>query len=105
MKAFFEQVSACLRVSLSHEHMSQSLAPFACQILAFDQCTLDQVARWLEVLRTVKKGSSSLLAGQLNALFDLTMQQWGQVNAPTPLPTDRWKTENSRIECDIAMRT
>jgi hypothetical protein len=76
MQVFFEQVSTQLRRHLQEELEPQSLVSFASQILAFDQCTLDQVARWLASLRPLKKGNSALLAGQLNALFDVVLQQW-----------------------------
>src|SRR5579863_7980901 len=58
MKAFFEGVSAQLRIRLEEEQGPPSLVSFACQIVALDQCTLDQVARWLESLRTLKKGDT-----------------------------------------------
>lgn len=80
MKAFFEQMSAQLRIRLQEEQGPQSLVSFASQIIAFDQCTLDQVARWLASLRTLKKGNAALLAGQLNALFDVVLQQWISVD-------------------------
>src|SRR5579875_2743850 len=80
MKTFFEQMSAQVRIQLEQEQGQQSLAPFARQILSFDQCTLDQVARWVEALRPLKAGDDALLAGQLNALFDVVLQQWVKVD-------------------------
>ena len=52
------------------------LAPFASQILALDESTMDAVHRWLKELRGVPPGDSSLLAGRLVGLFDIRRQQW-----------------------------
>ena len=54
----------------------QRLAPFARQILALDESTMDAVNRWLKELREVPVGDPSLLAGRLVGLFDIRRQQW-----------------------------
>lgn len=57
----------------------RSLAPWACQVLALDESTLDAVGRWLPALRQVLPGDARLLAGRISALFDLRRQQWVRV--------------------------
>jgi len=52
------------------------LAPFARQILALDESSMDAVNRWLKELREVPLGDPSLLAGRLVGLFDIRRQQW-----------------------------
>jgi hypothetical protein len=52
------------------------LAPFATQILALDESTMDAVHRWLKELRAVPLGDRTLLAGRLVGLFDIRRQQW-----------------------------
>ena len=53
-----------------------TLAPFATQIVAFDETTLDVVHKHLPALRTLPKGDPGLLAGKVAALFDIRTQQW-----------------------------
>src|SRR6266566_1131764 len=78
MRAFFEQVSGSLGEQLVglEEH---SLAPWARQVLALDESTLDAVGRWLPELRPLLPGDPRLLAGRISALFDLRRQQWVRV--------------------------
>ena len=52
------------------------LAPFATQIVALDETTLDVVHKHLPALRTLPKGAPGLLAGKVAALFDIRTQQW-----------------------------
>ncbi len=54
----------------------QRLAPFAQQILALDESTMDAVHRWLKELRSLPLGDRALLAGRLVGLFDIRRQQW-----------------------------
>lgn len=56
------------------------LAPFATEIFALDESTLDAVNRWLKELRGVPSGDASLLAGRLAALFDIRRQQWVRID-------------------------
>jgi hypothetical protein len=56
------------------------LAPFARQILALDESTMDAVNRWLKDLRDVPLGDPSLLAGRLIGLFDIRRQQWVRID-------------------------
>jgi Transposase DDE domain len=57
----------------------RSLAPWASQVLALDESTLDAVAHWLPELRQVLAGDPRLLAGRISALFDVRRQQWVRV--------------------------
>ncbi len=74
----FCQVSLVLRERLE-PFADQSLAPFASEVLALDESTLDKIARMLPLLRSVPKGDKRLLAGKLVGLFDVRRQQWWKV--------------------------
>ena len=78
MRAFFEQVSGWMGEQMVGLE-ERSLAPWACQVLALDESTLDAVGRWLPELRRVLAGDPRLLAGRIGALFDLRRQQWVRV--------------------------
>lgn len=54
----------------------RTLAPFAWDVVALDETTLDQVARSLPSLRKVPEGDPRLLPGKLAALFDVRRQLW-----------------------------
>ena len=54
----------------------RSLAPFATQILALDESTMDAMHRWLKGPARGARGDASLLAGRLVGLFDIRRQQW-----------------------------
>jgi hypothetical protein len=74
MQALFQQVTAWLRQRL-WAWQERELVPFATQVLALDESTLDQVARWLPNLRQLAQGNAQLLAGRLAGLFDVRLQQ------------------------------
>ncbi len=78
MRAFFEQVSIALSEQLVGLE-DRRLAPWASQVLALDESTLDAVGRWLPELRLLLPGDPGLLAGRISALFDLRRQQWVRV--------------------------
>ena len=78
MRAFFEQVSGWMAEQLVGLE-DRSLAPWARQVLALDESTLDVVGRWLPELRSVLPGDPRLLAGRISALFDVRRQQWVRV--------------------------
>ncbi len=78
MRAFFEQVSIALSEQLVGLE-ERRLAPWASQVLALDESTLDAVGRWLPALRLLLPGDPGLLAGRISALFDLRRQQWVRV--------------------------
>ena len=56
------------------------LAPFASQVVALDETTLDPVARKLPLLRHCKKGAVELLPGKLAGLFDVRLQLWRRID-------------------------
>jgi len=69
MRAFFEQVSGSMSEQLAGLE-ERNLAPWACQVLALDESTLDAVGRWLPELRRLLPGDPGLLAGRISAVFD-----------------------------------
>ncbi len=78
MRLFFEQASGWMAQQLV-EWEDRSLAPWASQVLALDESTLDAVGRWLPQLRRALAGDPRLLAGRISALFDVRRQQWVRV--------------------------
>jgi hypothetical protein len=58
---------------------ARDLAPFASEVVALDETTLDQVARTLPTLRAMPKGADALLPGKLAAVFDLRTQLFRRV--------------------------
>jgi len=78
MRAFFEQISSWIGEQVPGWE-ERSLAPWASEVLALDESTLDAVARWLPELRQVLPGDPRLLAGRISALFDVRRQQWVRV--------------------------
>lgn len=57
-----------------------SLAPFATEVLALDESTLDALKRWIPDLQGLPAGHSQLLAGRLSCLFDIRRQQWKRID-------------------------
>lgn len=78
MRAFFEQASSWMAEQLAQRE-ERGLAPWAKEVLALDESTLDAVGRWLVGLRPLLAGNPSLLAGRISALFDVRRQQWVRV--------------------------
>jgi hypothetical protein len=77
--AVMQQLCAQISTWLWHwmaPYEEHRLAPFAQQILALDESTLDAVNRWLKELREVPVGDPCLLAGRLIGLFEVRRQQW-----------------------------
>jgi hypothetical protein len=64
---------------LTHAFEDRDLAPFATQILALDQSTLDAVWRTGQDVRQEPEESARLLVGKLAAVFDLRRQQWVRI--------------------------
>jgi len=75
LEQLFAQVSHVLAARLA-PYAQRTLAAFATEVVALDESTLDQIARWLPGLREVPKGDARLLPGKLAGLFDLRRQQW-----------------------------
>jgi DDE family transposase len=78
----FEQVRSVLAARLA-PFQATEVAPFAVEVLALDETTLDQVARSLPTLRAVPSGDRRLLPGKLAGLFDLRRQHWHAVQYVT----------------------
>jgi len=78
LQPLFAQISSVLAERLT-PYTDQTLAPFAAEVVAFDDCTLDQVARWLPALRGIRPGDDRLLPGKLSCAFDLRRQQFQRV--------------------------
>lgn len=78
LERLFGQLSALLRARLA-PYAETTLAPFATEVAALDESTLDAVARTLPALRAVPNGDARLLPGKLTGLFDLRRQQWRAV--------------------------
>jgi hypothetical protein len=69
---------------------ARGLAPFAAEVVALDETTLDQVARTLPALRDAPPGSGALLPGKLAALFDLRTQLFRRVEyLPDPRQNEK----------------
>jgi len=54
----------------------RDLAPFAGDVVAIDETTLDPVARSLPLLRAVPVGDPTLLPGKIAGVFDLRRRLW-----------------------------
>ena len=83
LQALFAQISQMLLAWLSPLVAQQSwapLAPFASQVVALDETTLDPVARKLPLLRHCKKGAVELLPGKLAGLFDVRLHLWRRID-------------------------
>lgn len=63
-------------LSWTRPFQEKTLAPFASQVVALDESTLDMVRRLCEDVRDELTGSPRLLVGKLAGLFDLRRQQW-----------------------------
>ena len=78
MRALLAQVTQVLLERLA-PYTHQDLAPFASEVVALDETTLDQLARRLPCLRQLPAGDPALVGGTLAGLFDLRRQQWRTV--------------------------
>jgi hypothetical protein len=57
----------------------RTLAPFAAEVFARDQTTLDPVARHLPGLRDLPPGDDALWPGKLAGVFDVRRQRWRRI--------------------------
>ena len=73
LETLFSQLSQLLAARLE-PWVAADLAPFATQVVALDETTLDPVARKLPALRGAP--TEATIPGKLAGLFDLRMQQW-----------------------------
>jgi len=89
LAALLEQVRDVLTTRLA-PYADQTLAPFATEVVALDETTLDAVARRLPTLRDAPPGDARLLPGKLAAAFDLRRQLWQRViHQPDPHQNER----------------
>src|SRR5437764_6022280 len=80
LQRLFETVSHALtQRSLSQPPSALTLAPFASQIVALDETTLDHLQRLTQDLRDVADGDAHRIPGKLAGLFDLRLQRWIRV--------------------------
>jgi hypothetical protein len=80
----FAHVTSLLTTRLA-PFRDASLAPFASEVLALDETSLDQVGRWLPALRSVPPGDDRLRPGKLACLFDLRRQLFREaLHVPAP---------------------
>lgn len=92
MADLFADLTALLTARLD-AHADRTLAPFAAEVFAVDQTTLDPVARRLPALRAVPPGDDRLLPGKLAAVFDVRRQLWRRIDY---LPDAR---QNEKLAC------
>jgi hypothetical protein len=76
--ALFADLTALL-VDRLDAHADRTLAPFAAEVLALDETTLDPVARRLPALRGLPPGDGRLLPGKLAGVFDVRRQLWRRI--------------------------
>lgn len=75
LEQIFQHVTDLLRSRLE-PFVRTDLAPFAKQIYALDETTLDQLSRMLPNLRDKPTGDRALMPGKFAGLFDVRGQQW-----------------------------
>ena len=89
LEALFDHIRTLLAARLA-PYAQVDLAPFAQEVVALDESTLDQVARRLPALRPVPARDDRLLPGKVAALFDLRRQQWCAVRfVPEPRQNEK----------------
>ena len=80
LRRLFETISHALaQRSLSQPPSALTLAPFASQVVALDETTLDHLQRLTQDLRDVPDGDAHRIPGKVAALFDLRLQRWMRV--------------------------
>lgn len=84
LQALFTDLTALLVEHLTPA-VDHALAPFATDVVAIDETTLDPVARKLPILRQAAAGDDALLPGKLAGVFDVRRQLWRTiVHIPDP---------------------
>jgi hypothetical protein len=109
LERLFADVTALLVARLT-PLADRTLVPWAREVLAIDETTLDPVARRLPSLRAVPPGDAQLLPGKLAAVFDLRRQLWRRItHLPDPQQNEKvaardqvagWPTD-SLLVCDL----
>jgi hypothetical protein len=75
LEALFAQISVLVAARIA-PYVTTELAPFASQVVAIDETTLDPVARTLPALRGRQATDDQRLPGKLAAILDVRSQQW-----------------------------
>lgn len=78
LETLFRAITAVLAQRLA-PYAATDLAPFATEVVALDQTTLDTMARRLPALRDVPNKDPQLLGGKLAGIFDVRRQQWRDI--------------------------
>jgi hypothetical protein len=106
LQALFAQISTVLGARLAPLLVTATadLAPFATDVVALDQSTLDQVARLLPPLRPLSPGDARLLPGKLATAFDVRRQQFRTVQY-CPDPHANEKRSARALVADLAPGT
>jgi hypothetical protein len=89
MERLFADLTTALTARLDG-HADRTLAPFAAEVYALDETTLDPVARKLPILRGLPPGDAALLPGKLAGVFDVRRQLWRVIeHRPDPRQNER----------------
>jgi hypothetical protein len=75
LEVLFTQISGLLADRIA-PYVAPDLVPFASQVVAIDETTLDPVARTLPALRGLPSTDTQRLPGKLAAVLDVRSQQW-----------------------------
>jgi hypothetical protein len=78
LERLFAQISELLRDRL-RPFVLKDWVPWASEVFALDETTLDPVARKLPALRDIPTGDARLLPGKLAGLYDIRRQQWRRI--------------------------
>src|SRR5205085_11905533 len=79
LEQLFDTVSSTLADISQPLPSALTLAPFATEVVALDESTLDGLRRLSEQQRDLPNGDPHLLPGKLAGLFDLRRQRWMRV--------------------------
>ena len=99
----FADLTALLVAQLD-AHADRTLAPFAAEVVAIDQTTLDPVARTLPALRGLPPGDDRLLPGTLAGVFDVRRQLWRRIDY-LPDPHQNEKRACRALVADLPRRS
>lgn len=79
LEQLFDTVSSALAQISQPLPSALTLAPFATEVVALDESTLDGLRRLTQEQRDLTTGDPHLLPGKVAALFDLRRQRWMRV--------------------------
>ncbi len=99
LEGLFRDLTTLLTARLT-PHADATLAPFATEVLAIDETTLDPVARRLPALRGLPPSDGRLLPGKLAGVFDVRRQLWRRI---THLPNPRQNEKAAARELVAAL--